>query len=59
MTAPSGKFWRAIPRDSANAPAAVMPLSPAIQPASTTPTAIPSGMLWSVTANNSMDAFLS
>ncbi len=54
MMAPSGKFCRAMPRDRASVPAAVMPLFPDIHPASTTPTAIPSGMLWRVTANTSM-----
>ena len=31
--APSGKFWIAIPRASASAPAAVIPVSPARKPA--------------------------
>ena len=36
------------------APVTVIVSFPAIQPASTTPTAIPSGMLWRVTASTSM-----
>ena len=54
MMAPSGKFWTAIPTDRAKLPAAVMPASPASQPASTTPTAIPSGILWRMMASTSM-----
>ena len=49
--APSGKFCMAIPIESANAPVIETPTSPMAAPAYTTPTAIPSGMLWSVTAN--------
>ena len=52
--APSGKFWIAIPMESAKAPISVMPLFPESTPAKTTPTAIPSGMLWRVTANTNM-----
>ena len=58
MMAPSGKFWMAIPMASANAPAAVMLPSPVSIPANTTPTAIPSGMLWRVTASTSMVVLL-
>ena len=52
--APSGKFWTAMPRESASTPIAVISVSPARYPAQTTPTAIPSGMLWSVTASTIM-----
>ena len=44
----------AMPSDNASAPAAVMVLPPARNPAYTTPTAMPSGMLWSVTARTIM-----
>ena len=54
MMAPSGKFCMAIPRDSAMAEARVMLPSWLSMPANTTPTAIPSGMLWRVTARTSM-----
>ena len=54
MIAPSGKFWMAMPSDSANAPAAVIWALPDRYPAYTTPTAIPSGMLWRVTASTIM-----
>ena len=55
--APSGKFWMAMPTDSAIASAAAMagaPASPARTAAHTTPTAIPSGMLCRVTASSIM-----
>ena len=51
MIAPSGKFWMAMPRAKAIAPASVMFDAPLIQPAKTTPTAMPSGKLCSVTAS--------
>ena len=51
MIAPSGKFWMAMPSESASAPAAVICACPDRYPAYTTPTAMPSGMLWSVTAS--------
>ena len=44
----------AIPSDRAKAPAIVIPTLSDIAPASTTPTAIPSGILCSVTARKSM-----
>ena len=50
MIAPSGKFWMAMPSESASAPADVICVLPERQPAYTTSTAMPSGMLWSVTA---------
>ena len=50
--APSGKFWMAMPSDNASAPAAVMGTLPERYPAYTTPTAIPSGILCSVTASS-------
>ena len=54
IIAPSGKFWIAMPRASASAPVWVMPLTIwDNRPAYTTPTAIPSGILCSVTANTS------
>ena len=49
--APSGIFCIAIPSAKAAAEAIVIPASPAKAPATTAPTAIPSGMLWSVTAS--------
>ncbi len=49
MAAPSGKFCMAILTESANAPVSVMELFPDRQPANTTPTAIPLGILRSVT----------
>ncbi len=52
--APSGKFWMAMPKERVSAPAAVMVWVPAVQPASTIPTAMPSGILWRVTASISM-----
>ena len=57
MMAPSGKFWMAMPRDSARAAIRVICASPASQPAYTTPTAMPSGILCSVTASTSMVVF--
>lgn len=51
MIAPSGKFWIAMPRDNAKALAAVICAFPERKPAYITPTAMPSGMLCSVTAN--------
>ena len=51
MIAPSGKFWIAIPSESANAPAAESDAPPMRSPAYITPTAMPSGMLCSVTAS--------
>ena len=51
MIAPSGKFWMAMPSDSARALAAVIWALPERKPAYITPTAIPSGMLCSVTAS--------
>ena len=41
-----------MPTDSARAPAAVSPVPPESRPAYTTPTAMPSGMLWMVTARS-------
>ena len=52
--APSGKFWIAMPSDSVSAAAAVIPDEPASSPAYTTPTAMPSGILCSVTARISL-----
>ena len=52
--APSGKFWMAMPMDRAKAPVRVISPCPVSMPANTTPTAIPSGMLWRVTASTSM-----
>ena len=49
--APSGKFCIAMPTDSANALAAVIPLAPLSNAAYTMPTAMPSGMLCMVTAS--------
>lgn len=43
----------------ANAPAIVIPAFPRIAPANVTPTAIPSGILWSVTAKTSIVVFFS
>ena len=50
MIAPSGKFWIAMPRVRASAPPALIMPEPERSPAYTMPTAIPSGILWSVTA---------
>ena len=44
----------AMPRARASTPMEEISASPARYPAQTTPTAIPSGMLWSVTARTSM-----
>ncbi len=58
MIAPSGKFCNAIPTESANA--SMMVILPLCKnPAKTTPTAIPSGILCSVTAKTSIVVFLS
>ena len=54
MMAPSGTFWMAIPKERARAPAVVMPAPPFSAPAMATPTAIPSGKLWMVTARASI-----
>ena len=54
IIAPSGKFWIAIPIDNAIAAATVIFAFPARYPAYTTPTAIPSGILCSVTASTIM-----
>ena len=50
MMAPSGMFWMAMPTDTATALAKVMLSAPCDAAAITTPTAMPSGRLWSVTA---------
>ena len=52
--APSGIFCMAIPTDIVKAAIAVIPMSPDRKPDSTTPTAIPSGRLWMVTASESI-----
>ena len=52
ITAPSGTFWRAIPSDRASAAAILKSVVNA--PAIATPTAIPSGKLWIVTASASL-----
>ena len=57
MIAPSGKFWIAMPSDSASAAPSERSAPPVSQPASTTPTAMPSGMLCSVTASTSLRFF--
>lgn len=54
MIAPSGKFWIAMPTDKISAALPVISVCPDSQPASTTPTAIPSGILCSVTASISI-----
>ena len=54
MIAPSGMFWIAIPIDIASAPIRDISACPPCVPAKTTPTAIPSGRLWIVTANTSI-----
>ena len=51
MMAPSGTFWMAIPNETATAEASEMPVMPCSAPAKTTPTAMPSGRLWMVTAS--------
>ena len=48
---PSGKFWIPIPMAKAMAPAMVAPSMPLAAAPNNTPTAKPSGMLWSVMAN--------
>ena len=57
MTAPSGIFCKAIPSDRAKALAIVIVSLPDNIPASTTPTAIPSGKLCKVTAKTSIVDF--
>ena len=54
MAAPSGKFWMPIPRARATAAVSWAGVSPWEASAKEMPTAIPSGMLWSVTARTSM-----
>ena len=54
MIAPSGMFCIAIPSDMARAAAAVIPAPLCMAPASTTPTAMPSGRLCMVTASESI-----
>ena len=54
MMAPSGTFWMAMPKETAMALAREMFVAPLSAPAKTTPTAIPSGRLWMVTARASM-----
>ena len=54
MMAPSGTFCMAMPTDMASAPAVLMPTWPSAAPASTAPTAMPSGRLWMVTASMSI-----
>ncbi len=50
IIAPSGKFCTAMPIARAKHPASVIHSFPASSPANVTPTTIPSGILWSVTA---------
>ena len=50
MAAPSGKFWMPIPRARATAAVSWAGVSPWEASAKEMPTAIPSGMLWRVTA---------
>ena len=57
MIAPSGKFCIAISIERARAPAALISVLPETNPARTTPTAMPSGMLWSVTASTIIVVF--
>ena len=52
--APSGKFWMAMPSARASAAVWLTPTWPDAQPAYTTPTAMPSGILCSVTASMSL-----
>ena len=59
MIAPSGKFCIAIPIERASAPADEIPELADASHARTTPTAIPSGILWRVTARQSMVVFFS
>ena len=54
MMAPSGTFWMAIPKATATALANEIFEVPFSAPAKTTPTAMPSGRLWMVTAIASM-----
>jgi len=54
MMAPSGTFWMAIPKETAMALASEIFEMPLSAPAKTTPTAIPSGRLWIVTAKASI-----
>ena len=58
IIAPSGKFCMAIPTASTIAPAIVILAFPIKAPANTTPVAIPSGILWIVTANTNFVVFL-
>ena len=51
--APSGMFCRAMPSERASAAGKAIAPPPYIQPANATPTAMPSGRLWSVTARSS------
>ena len=57
MIAPSGKFWIAIPIESAIIPLNVIWVFPMRYPAQTTPTAIPSGILCNVTARTIIVVF--
>ena len=52
MMAPSGTFCTVMPMASAITPAAVTLPPPESSPASATPTAMPSGRLWMVTASS-------
>ena len=54
MMAPSGMFWMAMPNETATADASEMSAIPCSAPANTTPTAMPSGRLWMVTARASI-----
>ena len=54
MMAPSGMFWMAMPNATVTALAKEMYDAPFSAPAKTTPTAMPSGRLWIVTAKASM-----
>ena len=57
MMAPSGTFWTAIPIAVAIAAAGAIAIPSLIAPATSTPTAIPSGILCIVTAKASMAVF--
>ena len=57
IIAPSGTFWIAIPSATATALASEIFEVPLSAPAKTTPTAIPSGRLWMVTAKASIAVF--
>ena len=59
IIAPSGKFWIAIPIARARAADAEIWTEPVYQPAYKMPTAIPSGILWRVTASTIIVDFLS